>query len=240
MYLLKYFCIIAIIFTGTWGLSGCTSFVASGRQFEIVQNNYPELNTETTVYRGEDMLVQGAVLEEDVLVLKSPILSFGVDFPAGSYPVIGKDVESYYLATKTFEGVSISVNPLADPVKGLKFYKDSKELCTVSIFNAPSCYDSDGYITKMRTAAVNQNQKTIKYASFKNNIARFVYIEIDGKSGSTREIEFEHDLSEGSIVNYGGAVIEIVKATPNQITYKVMRSFREIDSVVRNSKVNFN
>ena len=58
-----------------------------------------------------------------------------------------------------------------------------------------------------------------------NNL-KFAYSEFtDGFSKQSYSREFQVDLTDGNVVAYKGAVIEIVEATNVLIKYKVIRNF---------------
>ena len=70
-------------------------------------------------------------------------------------------------------------------------------------------------------------QQTIEYAGKSGAILRFIYAEFkDNLARDSFTREFQIDLSEGNVLAYKGAVIEVVSATNATITYKVIRNFK--------------
>ena len=70
-------------------------------------------------------------------------------------------------------------------------------------------------------------QQTIEYAGKSGSVLKFIYSEfMNGMARGDFTREFQVDTSEGNLVAYKGAVLEIVSATNAQVTYKVVRNFQ--------------
>ena len=61
------------------------------------------------------------------------------------------------------------------------------------------------------------NKLRMSYREFNNNLARAAF-----------STDVEYDLSESNIIGYAGAKIEVIKATNNEIEYKVLNNFKQI------------
>ena len=71
-------------------------------------------------------------------------------------------------------------------------------------------------------------QQTIEYAGKSGNVLKFVYSEFTkGYARDAFNREFQVDLSEGNVLAFKGALIEIESASNTSIVYKVIRNFRD-------------
>ena len=71
-------------------------------------------------------------------------------------------------------------------------------------------------------------QQTIEYAGKSGNVLKFVYSEFTkGYARDAFNREFQVDLSEGNVLAFKGALIEIESASNTSIIYKVIRNFRD-------------
>ena len=76
-------------------LSACAS-VNRNYVPEVKKCDFPQPNVQTTVYVGEEMLIQGTELRGKVLNIKQPVDGVCYDINAGKYPIVGSDAKKYY------------------------------------------------------------------------------------------------------------------------------------------------
>jgi len=69
--------------------------------------------------------------------------------------------------------------------------------------------------------------KKIEYSGKKGNIMSFIFLINDPIKKQSESREIDLDLSEGNVLAYKGALIEIIEGTNMTIKYKVTRHFRQ-------------
>jgi len=173
---------------------------------------------------GDPMLQKGEIVEEEVIILHTPVRGIAYDIRSGSYPQFGE-----WNGEKFYEPTGVIRSALADPYMAISTrHQRPGQVCVVTTFGARSCYDA-AFETKIqvssRAAAFQQtlvysgrvgDRIRAGYREFSNNMARPAF-----------NNEVEYDLSSSSIIGYKGASIEILKADNLSITYRVISTFRD-------------
>lgn len=223
-----------IIAAMSFTLFGCVSDIKYNYVPETSQISFPELNTVTTTYIGDDMIRQGNIKLVDTISFSSKtditrtIQSFIID--AGDYPKLGEDKTYLFFDSKSIDGKSIVksyTNSL--PVIGIRVRKDNNknEVCLSFPTGTDFCnYDKQYQFKKVSITGENQfqqiliytgkieNKINIGYREFSNNMARPAFAN-----------NAEYDLSSSKIIRYKGAVIEVLEATNQYIKYKMLSNF---------------
>ena len=155
--------------------------------------------------------------------------SIGVyTIPAGDYVKIGEDSKSEFFSN--VEKTSGSVVPnrfmVNDPTQSIQVMKNG-EICIVTIYGGTKCDTGKPFI-KVKFQAEQQSafQQTLIYNGKVGNKINIGYREFQG--GMARAAfsnEVEYDLSESKTIRYKGAVLDVMDANNQSITFKLTRNF---------------
>lgn len=202
--------------------SGCATVKYNGATSDVKRISYPEVGQINTAYIGDPLVDKGIVFEVASLRVEQSIKGMLYTIPQGDYAQLGFDENNYY-----YSGVGVSAGVLADPVKALaQSTNSSSEICVVTVYGGKNCYQ--GQIQREMRAGQSQDsfQQTllysgrvgdkinISYREFSNNMARGAF---------TNSVEY--DLSASNIIGYKGAIIEVINADNQSITYKLIKNF---------------
>ncbi len=195
----------------------------------------PPIGSTNTAYVGDSMLRQGKYIEHDAIFLDADI-KVGIlgeyTFTRGYYTKRGEDEKStYFLPADGPDAGRVIVNPSADPVQMIRLDKKTGKFCAVTIYNLQDCTSKARYKqVKYSDATSDAFQQTLIYSGkvgdkinvgyreFSNNMARPAF-----------NNDVEYDLSESQTIGYKGARIEVIKATNENITYKVLSNFNRAE-----------
>lgn len=196
---------------------GCSA-IARNYSPETAFIEWPAINTETTVYVGDKVLVQGNVTRQEALYVSKSI-SRCYDIPAGTYAKIGEENGRLF-----FSSDNVRSSFPCDPDAALFVDQDDmKSLCVVTIFNGYGCYKADVKIVNVDAYNLNNTLQTLIYNGMMNNMISFAYIEKDSLQEFTHNTAY--DVPVETIV-YRGARIQIINADNEKITYKVLQYFK--------------
>lgn len=121
-------------------------------------------------------------------------------------------------------------NLLYDPAKLLLVSK-SNQLCVVSVSNSKYCEDTANFkIKEVTTENKNSFQQTLIYNGKIGNKINIGYREFSGdfaRPAFTNNVEY--DLSESKQIVYKGALIDVINASNQSITYKVIKNFNKVE-----------
>ncbi|WP_101759509.1 hypothetical protein [Oceanicoccus sp. KOV_DT_Chl] len=186
----------------------------------------PPLNQTNTISLGEPMLMQGRGYYTDILRVGN-IDAYGVRITAGDFcRVPGGD--KYVSFNGRAVGLKNAFGIVIGYTNELAYDEDDNEICASGTFTL--CYDTDDgqyAILKNRFCEDPRSfQQIIEFNGKVSSILKFTYREFSGdRMRAPYTTDFTMDLDEGSAVNYKGARLEIIKATNQQITYKVLQNF---------------
>ncbi len=207
---------IAILMTG---ITGCAS-VKRNYIPEVSNLDFPEQNKETTVYLGEEMLIQGKLLEGKVLNIKQPIDGICFDIKSQTIPLVGEDSKNYY-----FDGIGVTRAALCDPVDGMSVPKDDlSKICVITIYGGKGCYDASLSIEKGVSTSTEYVQRNLIFSGKKGDNVEFMYVERAGNQVLLTH-NVSYDISKNNIVGYRGARIKIINCSNESITYVVLQNF---------------
>lgn len=200
-------------------LSGCAS-VKRNYIPEVSNLDFPAVGVETTVFLGEEMLIQGKRLEGKAIKITSAVDGACYDIMAQKIPVVGEDADRYYL-----ENIGVTKAALCDPVDGMFVEKDGmNKICVVTIFGGYACYDVPVCVDKIVQTSAEHIQRTLVFSGRKGNNLEFMYVERSGNQVlMTHNVSY--DISKTSIVGYRGAKIKISNCSNESITYTVLENF---------------
>lgn len=215
-------------------LAGCaaprTIYVAESRPF-----SRPEISQVATAAPGDALLQQGTVRTYDAIRLPRPASLGGIgnfDVPAG---VFLKDGESAAAEFFSWDEVSrptrggINSNGLTLKHLFLVKSKPDAPLCAETFDKKYFCSSEVAYErTRANVADTDSFQRTLIYSGRVGNRITLAYREFSGSLARPAfSNQAEYDLSESKVLVYQGAQIEVIEATNQGITYRVLRNFNE-------------
>ena len=196
--------------------------------------NEPLLNTIVTVNIGDNMLRQGTYCEHDAIYLKQDTKAAGLTtsytFTRGYYLKKGEDNKSeFYLPADGLDSGHVIESALIDPFQIIRLDKKSGKLCGVTIYNFEECTSKTDYEKKKYLVTSSDSfQQTLIYSGKVGNKINIGYREFSNDLARPAfNNDVEYDLSESSIIGYKGARIEIIEATNEYITYRVLQNFSQ-------------
>lgn len=215
-----------------FGLVGCAS-PAYNYQAIPKHVSKPPLNTVNTAYVGDKMLEQGTFVDQEVLQIPSSTkLGFLYTLTAGYYQKTGQNEKGgYYQPVNNISnGGMVQKNPLADPFKSVMLGLDGK-LCVITVFNAKSCSENhQAKRTSIGVASDSSFQQTLIYSGKVGNKINIGYREFSSNMARPAfNNDVEYDLGESKQIGYKGALLEVIDANNQNITYKVLRNFNKAE-----------
>ncbi|HKN05527.1 MAG TPA: hypothetical protein VJY31_16495 [Buttiauxella sp.] len=212
-------------------LTACTTpsrnYIPEVKQFSI-----PELNKNTTTYVGEDMVRQGVSSNIDVAHFPSPVGVGSVGtytVAAGDYSKIGDDSKfEYFSVVESNTGLTIPYRPMInDPAQSLQISKMTKEVCVVSVFGGKRCSDNVPFSKKQINSKQQASfQQTLIYNGKVGNKINISYREFsDGLARPSFSNDVEYDLSDSKTIRYKGAILDVLDANNQSITFQLTKNF---------------
>ncbi|MFM5469164.1 hypothetical protein [Aeromonas sp. R1-2] len=227
--------IAALLITSTF-LAGCASIAQIGPYTPPTQDvSEPALNQTQTAYVGDHLLSQGTYSEREAIEFKSMFKLSGWSYgiTAGKFVKTGENSNyDYYTPMEGPKGGKIErYNGLSmiSPAIGLQVSKAANDLCIFMLSHEVVCGDDKSPATKttVRTIDENEFQQTLIYNGMVGNKINIAYREFSGKQArSAFSNDVEYDLSQSKVIGYKGARIEVIKATNENITYRVISNFK--------------
>ncbi|WP_151965038.1 hypothetical protein [Acinetobacter soli] len=211
------------------GLVGCVtpSYNSIPRTKSV---SYPELNKITTVNVGDQMVAQGTIFKQDALTIESVEKIRGYTINPGTYNKSGDNENGTFFSAISTSSMPTTNNVLYDPAKLLLISKNN-ELCVLSVSNSKYCKDkADFKIKEVASENKNSFQQTLIYNGKIGNKINIGYREFSGdfaRPAFTNNVEY--DLSESKQIGYKGALIDVINASNQSITYKVLKNFNKVD-----------
>jgi len=190
----------------------------------------PPIGSQNTVNIGDEMLRQGIITKADVLSFSTATrINFAYSIPPGNYRKTGDSSAGQNFLTSSIEGQQVIVRALADPVVSI-LLKPNKDVCLITILNLVSCPTSEittpPSIKQIVVPSDRSFQQTLIYSGKIGNRVKIGYREfIHNMARSDFSNDVEYDLTESKTIGYKGALIEIIDANNQSITYKVIRNF---------------
>lgn len=185
--------------------------------------NPPPTGEVATASMGEHLLDQGRLTRKTVLELKEPITGSHQLRP-GVYGIKGRDDDK-----QSFSAV-VENRPPRERVQYVAVYHDEPDkLCMVTIYSTKSaCYERDFVIREQILGDASYRQ-TIVYTGLVGDRLRLSYREYaDDMERPSVSNDVEYDLTSSTIISYRGAQLEVIEASNEEITYKVLRGFDDL------------
>lgn len=217
--------LVLSVLASSLALVGCVSpsYNATPQRTNISK---PPVGTTTTVGVGDQMVTQGTVVEDEGLIVNTSEKVSGYTINSGQYQKTGENQHGKYFSPISISGVAIGKNFIVDPYKVL-MVSDDKSLCVITVFNAKTCKKNvDISIKKVASTSKDSFQQTLIYSGKVGNKINIGYREFSNDNARPAfNNDVEYDLNESKQVGYKGALIDIINATNQSITYKVVKNF---------------
>ena len=215
-------------------LSGCVSQetvpMITG-EITPINFNVPVVGEEATATMGSSMMKRAYGYERECLTtkaLKSTPMTALITYtiPTGDYCSTG-------IGANYFSSVITSAATVPSSTYGLTatFAKIDKDAGAITLcpYGMKPCidYGIDEYSTKKEFHySETELQQTIEYMGRQGNTLDFVYAEFKG--GIARQAfnrSFKINLDQGNVLNYKGAIVEVIEAGNASITYVIKKYF---------------
>lgn len=211
------------------GLVGCAS---PKYNYQATPQNIskPPLGTVNQAFVGDKLLEQGVFIEREALHVSKTTKMPGYIFNEGYYLKTGEDNKGQYFQAINMipTGGNLQKSFIADPFRAVMLDQNSK-LCVITLLNAKACTnDHQAEISKIGIAADNSFQQTLIYSGKIGNKINIGYREFSSNLARPAfNNDVEYDLSQSKQIGYKGALLEIIEATNTNITYKVIKNFKQ-------------
>lgn len=208
-----------------FALTGCATPVYNAAP-TTQRVSKPPINSINTVSVGDQMLVQGTLRENEVLEIHNATKVSFYTIPAGQFTKSGESEQGKFFNPASTAGAMVTKSFIADPFKVIMTTPDGK-LCVVTVFNAKTCEDGKNFgLKKIAVASDNSFQQTLIYSGKVGNKINIGYREFSSSMARPAfNNDVEYDLSESKQIGYKGALLDIIEATNQSITYKVLKNF---------------
>jgi len=208
------------------GLAGVNSFA------EETLKSTPDLNTEATAKVGDEVLYQATYYDREVIHLSQEIKigeNGAYTLTPGHYLQTGEENGwGYYVAAKTpGSGKVIKAPGVITLQPAFQVSSDGKTIGVITNYYQAVRGSATG-ITRSSEPAVSTEsiQKALVYGGKDGSKIKLGYKEIWMSIQRPSEIQFvEYDLGKSKIVEANGARIEVIKATGDSLSYRVLKSF---------------
>lgn len=214
-------------------LTGCASVpLVTNYQPNISSSNSPPIGKLTTVSIGEEMLKQGYVATYDAITVKKGSVVAGYAFNGSdaenTFKKIGENERFNYYKVGLIPNIRKDT-----PVGTLVIPKASGEVCIIQhLTGLPVCnygaVDAFQYsLTTIEEFRDDRLQQVLYYNGRVGNKINIGYREfLGGMARPAFNNDVEYDLNGSKTIAYKGAVLEIVKASNQSISYKVVNNFK--------------
>lgn len=215
------------------GLVGCAapSYNYTQKDYKSSPLSLPAVGSTNTVSVGSQMLAQGTIVEKDVLYIPEDFLiTKYITLTSGNYEKLGGNgaIETY-LGNNSFfsNGGYVAIRGNIDPQFSVIFDTHTKKICAKPFFGAAKCkIIENARIDKVQVPQKDSFQQTLIYNGKFGNKLNIDYREFSADYARPAfAARVEYDLNDSNKIAYKGAVLEIIEANNQSITYKVVQNF---------------
>jgi hypothetical protein len=223
---MKYLLSIATAFL----LSACVipTLPAHNYNGETKNISIPKEGEVNTVSLGEDLLQQGQISVRDALHFETSVnITRYFTASAGDYLKIGENNKGQYFNATSTNGSSIGRGAMADNAMALMVTKENK-VCVITMQMAALVCDNSlvPVIQPANVVTTSNFQQSLIYNGRVGNKINIGYRETSGNLARPAfSNNVEYDLSASNIIAYKGARLEVLNATNQSITYRVIKNF---------------
>lgn len=190
----------------------------------------PKIQIEATAFVGDTILADSSFYETDALYLKTPV-GYGLyHFPSGYYSKIGSDqINNFYSPLSMNESGSY-INQEGNARKYVQAIAVKKgtlgQICPIHAISGTTCIEANVKTKKTQSQKDDSFEKVLLYNGRVGDKINIGYREFtNDKARPAFNNNVEYDLSQSSKISYKGALIEVLNADNNRITYKIIKSF---------------
>lgn len=215
-----------------FGLAGCAT---PKYNYHVASKDIskPPIGSTNTVDIGDKLLVQGKFTEREALYIAADTKVGGYKLGPGYYLKTGDDSKAQYYrpVNQISNGGVVQMGFLTDPFQAVMLGVD-KKLCVISVMSAKTC--TTQHEAKPATTTLESDdsfQQTLIYSGKVGNKINIGYREFSSNMARPAfNNSVEYDLNESKQIGYKGALLEVVDANNQNITYKVLRNFNKTDN----------
>lgn len=216
----------------TTSIVGCTAPQTNYRPLPQ-KISKPPIGSTNTAFVGDELLAQGLMVHQEALNVPELTKVSLYKLTPGNYQKTGEDTKgAYYKAENRLidNGGKVEKHALADPYSAVMLTKDGK-VCVITAFNIKTC-TSEHNVSKTTILAQSDEsfQQTLIYSGKVGQKINIGYREFSSnKARPAFNNDVEYDLSQSKKIGYKGALLEIIEATNQNITYKILKNFNQVD-----------
>lgn len=193
----------------------------------------PAIGTTATASVGDNMLSQGILYDRAAIRLDKDVkigLFGAYTLRHGYYVKTGDNGKmEFYQPSQTPDGGRIDKAALSDPYQSAAAYISSNKVCVITVFNAYVCEKTDDFVRVTKPMPTDDSfQQTLIYSGKVGQKIKVGYREFSGNVARPAfSNDVDYDLDESRVVGYKGARLEIIEATNDHITYRVIANFNK-------------
>lgn len=209
-------------------ITGCTS---PKYNYAPEVNNFsePPIGSVNTVYVGDSLVSQGVKLSMEGIKVTAPAkISWAYTVTPGEFRKVGQDGDkAFYQPFGTTPG-NVDKALIADMWQAVMVRTSTRELCVITVFSVAIC-DKNQPFEKITLSVAGDSsfQQALLYNGRVGNKINVGYRETSSNMARPAfNNDVEYDLSESKVLGYKGAKIEVMNATNQSITYKLLSNFR--------------
>jgi hypothetical protein len=228
--------LIGIVLTAAL-VSGCANIVTPVQSIKT-EFNQPPIGQVVTASVGEELLNQGVRYTREALVLPQSFKprQSALEVHKGVYVKIGDagDLEFFsWLVNRDAKdaGVITSSGRPAPGFGGLVLDKKTKLLCAYFEADKSQTFCTPNVVVERGTQLVedkNAFQQTLLYNGRIGNKINIGYREsYADRARQAFSNNVEYDLTDSRLISYREAQLEVIDATNQKITYKVLKNFAQ-------------
>lgn len=197
---------------------------------KAVAISHPAVGAVATASVGDEMVSQGVLYEREALLLHKDAdigLFSAYTLHPGYYLKQGENRKSdFYQPSPTPDGGRVEKAALADPYKSVQAYKADNRICVVTVFNASACTKASFDRVTKAMATDESFQQTLIYSGKIGQKIKIGYREFSANVARPAfSNDVDYDLSDSTTVGYKGARLEILEATNDHVTYRLISNF---------------
>lgn len=228
-----------LVSIGVLSIAACATPLRTPKA-ELNEFTHPHIGEVATVSVGDRMIAQGVSIQYEAVQVGAPLIVKGqLKITQGEYKVIAESDEHLFAApyeggaTVAKSGDVVSLSSGSDRYRTLRIEKATSRTCVVSSVGtvmANWCADTPATYTRTIGQAFTESgfQQTLVYSGRTGDYISLSYREFSGgHARSAFENQAKYDLGSSDLISYKGAKIQVIEATNQSITYKLLSSFRQ-------------
>lgn len=208
-------------------LAGCSKY---GHMYQPEKSSVirPPVGAITTANLGGHILVSGEQRKHEAVHLAEPLQVGTFSLPAGFYTKIAQTSGTDYFQPSP--AVQAELTKRGEGLKDMIVFP-SGQLCVNPENGRIAC--TEGYNAPRSTfseivAPEGRAQQALVYGGRAGNSLKVVYRETRGGQNPTDfSNPVEYNLSESTVIAYKGAEVEVLEATNQRVTYRVIKGFSD-------------